>query len=74
MHDELAELVAKGIKTATTCPFYAYHSYESEDGKITVGNHYIVFDSREHPVCVCHAFNAVFRNDRRIGMERRGRR
>ncbi|OTA15741.1 ASCH domain-containing protein [Xenorhabdus vietnamensis] len=52
MHDELAQLVTKGIKTATTCPFYAYHSYESEDGKITVGNYYIVFDSKEHPVCV----------------------
>ncbi|KMJ45695.1 hypothetical protein AB204_07625 [Xenorhabdus khoisanae] len=52
MHDELAELVAKGIKTATTCPFSLYDSYESDDGKITVGNHYTVFDSKESPVCV----------------------
>ncbi|OKP02027.1 ASCH domain-containing protein [Xenorhabdus eapokensis] len=49
MHDELAKLVAKGIKTATTCSF---HSYESDDSKITVGNHYIVFDSKENPVCI----------------------
>ncbi|WP_340616241.1 ASCH domain-containing protein [Xenorhabdus entomophaga] len=52
MHDELAELVAEGIKTATTCPFSSYDSYESDDGKITVGNHYTVFDSKEKPVCV----------------------
>ncbi|MBC8949211.1 MULTISPECIES: hypothetical protein [Xenorhabdus] len=36
MYDELAKLVAKGIKTATTCSF---HSCESDDSKITVGNH-----------------------------------
>ncbi|WP_231853068.1 ASCH domain-containing protein [Xenorhabdus poinarii] len=52
MHDELAQLVANGIKTATTCSFYAYDSHESEDGKILVGNHYIVFNSQNQPVCV----------------------
>ncbi|PHM74222.1 ASCH domain-containing protein [Xenorhabdus kozodoii] len=49
MHDELAELIAKGIKTATTCSF---HSYESDEDKIAVGKHYIVSDSKEHPVCI----------------------
>ncbi|OTA20129.1 ASCH domain-containing protein [Xenorhabdus beddingii] len=52
MNDELAELVAKGIKTATTCSFNLYDSDESEGDKITVGNHYIVFDSKERPICV----------------------
>ncbi|PHM60241.1 ASCH domain-containing protein [Xenorhabdus ishibashii] len=49
MYNELAKLVAKGIKTATTCSF---HSYESDDNKITIGNHYIVFDGKENPVCI----------------------
>ncbi|PHM45377.1 ASCH domain-containing protein [Xenorhabdus mauleonii] len=52
MQDELAVLVNQGIKTATTCPFEAYTAYESGDGKMTVGNHYVVFDSKDHPVCV----------------------
>ncbi|MBI6547362.1 ASCH domain-containing protein [Xenorhabdus sp. VLS] len=52
MYDELAELIAKGIKTATTCSFHSYRSDEPDNGKITVGNHYIVFDSKERPVCV----------------------
>ncbi|WXG15750.1 ASCH domain-containing protein [Xenorhabdus griffiniae] len=52
MHDELAKLVAKGIKTATTCSF---HSYESDDSKITVGNHYIVFGSKGNPTCIVRA-------------------
>ncbi|WP_323856411.1 ASCH domain-containing protein [Xenorhabdus doucetiae] len=47
MQDELTELVTKGIKTATACSFHSY-SCDPE----TIGHHYIVFDSRENPVCV----------------------
>ncbi|AOM40050.1 ASCH domain-containing protein [Xenorhabdus hominickii] len=51
MQDELSELVVKRIKTATSCSYHSYASYGADDGKITVGNHYIVFNSQESPIC-----------------------
>ncbi|MDX7998483.1 ASCH domain-containing protein [Xenorhabdus sp. Reich] len=48
MNDELAELVVKGVKTATTCSFDSYCTYGPE----IISSHNVVFDSQDNPICV----------------------
>lgn len=47
--DDLAELVNKNIKTATTS---AYELYQSEDHIPQVGEYNIILNSLEEPVCI----------------------
>ncbi|OAE13731.1 ASCH domain-containing protein [Pseudomonas simiae] len=49
MADELAERVAKGIKTATCC---SLSSFKHEDESSTLGGYSIVLNSQGEPVCV----------------------
>ncbi|PJK32516.1 ASCH domain-containing protein [Pseudomonas sp. S10E 269] len=49
MADELADRVAKGIKTATCC---SLSSFKAEDESTTVGSYSIILNSRNEPVCV----------------------
>lgn len=49
MANALAELVVKGIKTATSC---AYSEYVQEGRPFSVGDYHIILDGNETPVCV----------------------
>lgn len=49
MADELAELVAKGIKTAACC---SLSSFRHEDESSTIGGYSIILNSKGEPVCV----------------------
>ncbi|QJI30039.1 ASCH domain-containing protein [Pseudomonas sp. ADAK18] len=49
MADELAELVVKGIKTAT-CG--SLSSFKHEDESSTIGDYSIILNSKGEPVCV----------------------
>ncbi|NVZ71719.1 ASCH domain-containing protein [Pseudomonas costantinii] len=49
MADELAELVAKGIKTAGCC---SLSSFKHEEVSPTIGGYNIVLNSKGEPVCV----------------------
>ncbi|NKG31907.1 ASCH domain-containing protein [Erwinia rhapontici] len=49
MADELAELVIKGVKTAT-CG--SLSSFKNEEGAPTIGGYSIILNGRDEPVCV----------------------
>lgn len=49
MADELAELVKRGIKTATTS---AFELYGPDDHVPQVGEYNVILDGSENPVCV----------------------
>ncbi len=49
MADELAERVAKGIKTATCC---SLSSFKLEDEPAVIGGYNIILNSKGEPVCV----------------------
>ncbi|WP_053132668.1 ASCH domain-containing protein [Pseudomonas sp. MIACH] len=49
MADELAELVAKGIKTASCS---SLSSFKHEDKSPTIGGYSIILNSKDEPVCV----------------------
>ncbi|EPF17596.1 ASCH domain [Cedecea davisae] len=49
MADELAELVVKGIKTATCC---SLSSFQNEDESPTIGSYSIVLNGKGEPACV----------------------
>ncbi|MEI2266432.1 ASCH domain-containing protein [Erwinia sp. CGal63] len=48
MADELAALVAKGVKTASCSSYTSY----SQDRSITPGSYHIILDGQNAPVCV----------------------
>ncbi|MEA3169110.1 MULTISPECIES: ASCH domain-containing protein [Pseudomonas] len=49
MADELADLVAKGIKTASCC---SLSSFKHDDQSSAIGGYSIVLNSQGEPVCV----------------------
>ncbi|MDR0219676.1 MAG: ASCH domain-containing protein [Enterobacteriaceae bacterium] len=48
MQDSLADLVFKGIKTATSCSFA---SYQQSGSNISIGNKHLVLNSQNKPIC-----------------------
>ncbi|KRM67586.1 hypothetical protein FD06_GL000738 [Apilactobacillus ozensis DSM 23829 = JCM 17196] len=52
--DKLAELVKKGIKTATTS---AYDLYESNEPLPQIGAYDVILNSHDEPVCVTYTDN-----------------
>jgi len=54
MADELAELVIKGVKTAT-CG--SLSSFKNEEGAPTIGGYSIILNGRDEPVCVIRSIS-----------------
>lgn len=48
MADELAQLVIRGVKTASCC---SYHAYKSEVSP-SIGDYNVILNGRNEPVCV----------------------